>query len=155
MFKRHYFTLLLVAIPALFTTVLNLYAYAIPFLAEITIIVLGICLVMLGYRFAYGAYEQQRNASSAMRYLYTGIYGSITIFLAAQLIRLLGAILYALTFITDLNALALQARFVLPSFIGGTVTSLPFTVTASFVLGFAIVLPLILFFAHQKKHSHS
>ncbi len=141
--SRYLLGVCLIGIPALCTALLNMYASAVPFFAEITILVLAVCLLVIGYRSGLWAYRHQKNASRALRALYIGIVASIAIFLAAQLIRLVAGILYGLSFVTDPNALALQAYYVLPSFIGGTITGLPFIVGVSFAMGFLIILPAV------------
>lgn len=141
--SRYLLDACLIGIPALCTALLNMYASMVPFLAEITISVLALCLLIVGYRYGRWGYRHQKDASPILRALYVGIVASIAVFLAAQLIRLIAGILYGLSFVTDPDALALQAYYVLPSFIGGTVTGLPFIVGVSFAMGFLVVLPAL------------
>ena len=140
--KKYLPELVLIVTASVPLALLNLHAISFPYFAEATVIYFALSLIVIAYRNTL-AFAKPHTASTAMQLIYRGLVASIIIFISAQFIRLFAAIIYALTFLTDSQALAIQIHFVLPSFIGGTTNGFGFVVMASFFLGFAVVLPLV------------
>lgn len=134
----------LLGAPALCTLLLNTYRAAIPFATEGTLAVMAISTVSIAYLCTTPYYRAMRSTQPIAAVLFAGLSASIIIFVAAQLIRLLGGLLYAATFFNDTNALAYQMHYVLPNFMGGITQSFTSVVGISFALGICITLPLII-----------
>lgn len=134
--------IVLLSVASVCVAALNLYAPLIRNSADLTILLVALILIAISYRQTL-VFTKRIKASLPITILYTGLVASIIIFFAGQIIRLVAAALYILTFANDAQGFALQMRFVLPNFIGGTFTAFSFVVASSFALGFLVVLPLI------------
>lgn len=134
----------LIGVPALCTLLLNMYRSVIPFAAEGTLLVMAVSTVSIAYFVTTPYYRALHVTQPISAVIFAGLCTSIVVFVAAQLIRLLGGLLYAATFLNDSNALAYQMHYVLPNFLGGITQSFTSVVGISFVLGICLALPLII-----------
>lgn len=143
---------LLICLPALAAAGLNINATWMPFAIEGTLCFIAVCLMIIAYRFATPQYVRMAHTQPIVALVYTALTASITLFCGAQLIRLIGGIFYACTFITDSNAFAYQMQYVLPNFLGGIIASFTAMVGMSFALGCFVMLPLIVVLQRVRRH---
>lgn len=134
----------LVGIPALCAATLNIYAPIIPFAAEGTLIIIACSATASAYIFTTPQYRSMAQTQPLRAAIYAGTIASVTIFCTAQIIRFIGGLLYALTFVSNSNAFTYQMYYVLPNFWGGITQSFTAVVGISFALGICIALPLII-----------